>query len=170
MNEDLVRSGNNTGQSFFHHTQAPTIYPKGMSYTSEGVPNPINHTMPTIPNLNNTKNEDLVLRGVNKSTTPETIKMYANQQGIPILSCQLLTKWEKANFNTFKISVNKQHAEKALSNSVWPIGISISSFQQKHQTQRQALNAGASLPNRGVQNGNGNRYQSLYIPEVGSFN
>ena len=48
-----------------------------------------------------TSNSEIVLTGVSKDVNPDMIMSYAGRLGIQVLYCELLTKWDKARYNTF---------------------------------------------------------------------
>ncbi len=191
--------GNNAPQFEHQSSQAPTIYSQRVNSTPPGVLN----VRPLIQNTNTesvnntiTRNNgfnqiqahgfmqqvtssdvDLALSRVQKGVTPDSIKSYAQQKGIDVKSCVLLTKWDKAQSHTFKVTVGVQHAEKAFMDSVWPPGVIARQFQQRRNLrnqERRTENGEAQVNNIGapsINNNqfNGNCYERLYIPEVGMF-
>ena len=103
---------------------------------------------------------------MDKTVTPHLIKSYANRQKLNILQCVLLTKWDRANYNTYKITVTKQHAEYALDNSVWPRGITVRMFEPRRVKNQSATNQ-ITNPLQGGKDWT-NRFE-LYTPQVGRY-
>ena len=54
---------------------------------------------------------EIVLFGVAKEVTTFQVTKYAEKQGIKVLNCELLTKWNKAHSITLKLTMKAQHAD-----------------------------------------------------------
>ena len=78
---------------------------------------------------------EIVLFGVAKEVTTYQVTKYAEKQGIKVLNCELLTKWNKAYSITFKLTMKAHHADVALTNSVWPYGVGVRRFKRKKSTR-----------------------------------
>ena len=74
---------------------------------------------------------EIVVFGVAKEVSNYQVSSYAEKRGIKLINCELLTKWDKARSNTFKLTMKAQHAEIAFSNSVWPCGVGVRRFKQR---------------------------------------
>ena len=87
---------------------------------------------------------EIVAFGVAKDVTCYHIATYAEKQGIKIVNCELLTSWEEARSNTFKLTVKATRAKTTLTEEVWPLGVGIRRFTKqkgnnaKHRSRRQA--------------------------------
>ena len=91
------------------------------------------------------------------------IMSYANKKEINIKACIFLTKWDKAKAHTFKITVGMQHAEKSLSDSVWPAGVKVSQYRSKKNSPMGNTSASWNTIKQT------NHYGTLYVPEVGRY-
>ena len=69
--------------------------------------------------------------GVAKDVTCYQIATYAEKQGIKIVNCELLTSWEEARSNTFKLTVKATQAKTTLTKEVWPLGVGIRRFTKQ---------------------------------------
>ena len=132
---------------------------------------------------------EIVLFGVAKEVTTYQITTYAEKQGIKVLNCELLTKWNKAHSNTFKLTMKAQHADIALTNSIWPYGVGVRRFkrkkstritnketQQSNYTPRKQINMHADIMKQAsegirypVDINLSNRYHLLYDEEESNF-
>ena len=74
---------------------------------------------------------EIVVFGVAKDVTCYQIATYAEEQGIKIINCELLTSWSEARSNTFKLTVKANQTETALCESVWPFGVGVRRFRQQ---------------------------------------
>ena len=74
---------------------------------------------------------EIVVFGVAKDVTCYQIATYAEEQGIKIINCELLTSWSEARSHTFKLTVKANQTETALCESVWPFGVGVRRFRQQ---------------------------------------
>ena len=119
----------NTGDSAPIPGAKPTTYMNAVSGSRD-----ISQSVSSSSNA--TGNKEIVLTGVGKLITAEVIVSYAAARGILVLSCELMTKWEKARANTFKLIIKEQHAGIALSDSVWPLGVTAREFELRINTRK----------------------------------
>ena len=84
---------------------------------------------------------EIVVFGVAKDVTCYQIATYAEEQGIKIINCELLTNWSEARSNTFKLTVKANQTKTALCESVWPFGVGVRRFRQ-HKGNRLMKAAG----------------------------
>ena len=61
---------------------------------------------------------EIVAFRVAKDVTCCQIATYAEKQGIKIVNCELLTSWEEARSNTFKLTVEATQANTTLTEEV----------------------------------------------------
>ena len=95
-------------------------------------------------------NSDVVLTGVDKQVTTDMITSHAALRGIHVLSCELMTKWERARSHTYKLTVKEQHADIALSDSVWPLGVTARRVEQRTNSRNRMQQNAESAGNRHV--------------------
>ena len=98
---------------------------------------------------------ELTLSGVDKSVSPEMIMSYANKKEISI-------KFSLLN-GTRQITVGMQHAEKSLSDSVWPAGVKVTQYRSKKNSPMGNTSASWNTIKQT------NHYGTLYVPEVGRY-
>ena len=71
----------------------------------------------------------LVAYGFGKDTTGEQLKNWLQSNGLQVKNCILLTKYEGARSNTFKISIKAADYEKATNPDIWPENVGVRKFK-----------------------------------------
>ena len=80
----------------------------------------------------------LVVYGLGKDTTGEQLTHWLYSNGLQVKNCILLTKYEGARSNTFKISIKASDYDKAVNPDIWPENVGLRKYkffdQQKNMT------------------------------------
>ena len=71
----------------------------------------------------------LVAYGFGKDTTGEQLRNWLQSNGLQVKNCILLTKYEGARSNTFKISIKAADYEKATNPDIWPEKVGVRKFK-----------------------------------------
>ena len=104
---------------------------------------------------------DIVVFGVDMNVSRDDVANYAMRYGIKVMKCELLTKWENARSNTFKLTINPKHVERALSSSIWPDGVGVRRFKTRILSTRNDGNDGKLKRNSDGNRRNWNSRQSI---------
>lgn len=70
----------------------------------------------------------LVAYGVATDADENTLKMFLNGNGLPIVSCERLTTWAEARSHTYKITIKAKDYQIAMDPTVWPYRVGIRKF------------------------------------------
>ena len=98
----------------------------------------------------------LVAFGVRKNVTAVELSRFLEKKGLPILDCKLLTTFQGARTNSYKVTIKSFDYQKSQDPSTWPYRVGVRQF--KH-IKRKALD---TQKNGILHLGNlANRYQTL---------
>ena len=71
----------------------------------------------------------LVAFNVAKDATADNFKNFVTNKGLEVLTCELLTKFDGARTNSFKITIDSKNYDKSLDPQYWPYRVGVRMFR-----------------------------------------
>ena len=87
---------------------------------------------------------NLVVYGLAKNVTSLQLSRFMESKGLNILNCDLLTKFDGARSNSFKITIRSCEYDKITNADLWPLGVGVRAFKhfnKRNQDQNRTRNA-----------------------------
>ena len=93
---------------------------------------------------------ELVATGVSRDASTEQLSSFLLSKGIEVVDIALLTTYEHARTNTFKIKIKASQYTKAMSPDVWPFRVGVRHYRQPRRDQNITTWAQQSAQSGGV--------------------
>ena len=78
---------------------------------------------------------ELVATGVSRDATTEQLRNFLQSKGVEVVELALLTTYEHARTNTFKVKIKASQYSKAMSPDVWPFRVGVRHYRQPKRDQ-----------------------------------
>ena len=73
---------------------------------------------------------ELVATGVSRDATADQLATFLHSKGVEVVDVALLTTYENARTNTFKVKIKASQYSKAMSPDVWPFRVGVRHYRQ----------------------------------------
>ena len=93
---------------------------------------------------------ELVATGVSRDATTEQLSNFLQSRGVQVVDIALLTTYEHARTNTFKVKIKASQYTKAMSPDVWPFRVGVRHYRQPRRDQNVTSWAQQSAQSGGV--------------------